>query len=86
MAAPRTHRVLPGFGLTLGTTLAFVGLIVLIPLAALVLRAASIGWSEFWQIALDERALASYRVSFGAALTAGVINAVANAERMSASG
>lgn len=77
MAAPRAHRVLPGFGLTLGTTLAFVGLIVLIPLAALVLRAASIGWSEFWQIALDERALASYRVSFGAALTAGVINAVA---------
>jgi sulfate transport system permease protein len=77
MAPAQRSSVLPGFGLTLGLTLSFVSLLVLVPLAALVLRAASVGWEEFWQIALDERAVASYRVSFGAALAAALINAVA---------
>lgn len=77
MATAQRASVLPGFGLTLGFTLSFVSVLVLLPLAALVLRATSVGWEEFWHIALDERAVASYRVSFGAALAAALINAVA---------
>ncbi|HEX7061847.1 MAG TPA: sulfate ABC transporter permease subunit CysT [Woeseiaceae bacterium] len=67
---------LPGFGLTIGTTFAFLGLIVLIPVAALVLKAGSLPLSQLWQIATEPRALASYRLSFGAALLAAALNAV----------
>lgn len=68
--------VLPGFGLTLGFTGAFIALIVLIPIAALILKAASLSLPELWQIATDPRALASYRLTFGASLLAASINAV----------
>jgi len=68
--------VLPGFGLTLGTTSAFLAAIVLIPLAALVLKGASLPLDELWRIATEPRALASYRLSFGAALLAASLNAV----------
>ncbi len=67
---------LPGFGLTIGTTCAFLGLIVLIPVAALVLKAGSLPLPQLWQIATEPRALASYRLSFGASLLAAVLNAV----------
>ena len=70
----RTPSALPGFGLALGLTLAALGLIVLLPLAALVLHAASIGPSAFLEIATDPRTLAALRLSFGAALVAALIN------------
>lgn len=71
----RRSSVLPGFGLTLGFTTFFLSAIVLLPLAALVLRTAEISLADFLAILLDERALASYRLSFGAAALAALINA-----------
>jgi sulfate transport system permease protein len=68
--------VLPGFGLTLGFTGIFLTLIVLIPIAALVLKAASLPLPEFWSIATEPRAMASYRLTFGASLLAASLNAV----------
>ena len=62
--------VIPGFGLALGFTLTYLSLIVLIPLAALVLKTASLGLAEFWQIATDPRTLAALQLSFGASLLA----------------
>jgi sulfate/thiosulfate transport system permease protein len=67
--------VLPGFGLTLGFTLSYLGLIVLIPLGALVLGAAGAGL-EAWQSLASPRVLAAFRVSFGTALVAAAVNAV----------
>jgi len=72
----REPSVIPGFGLTLGFTVAALSLIVLIPLSALVLYAASIGPSGFWAIASDPRVFAALRLSFGAALIAAAINTV----------
>jgi sulfate/thiosulfate transport system permease protein len=68
--------VLPGFGLTLGFAGLFLTFIVLIPMAALILRAASLPLDEFWRIATEPRALASYRLTFGASLLAACVNAV----------
>lgn len=68
--------VLPGFGLTFGVTVTYLSLIVLIPLSGLFLRTASMSWSDFWQTVLDPRALASYRLSFGASAVAAALNTV----------
>lgn len=68
--------MLPGFGLTLGYTVLYLSLIVLLPLAALLARSAAIGWSEFWAAATSPRVLASYRLTFGASLVAATINSV----------
>ncbi len=68
------RQALPGFGLTLGLTLSYLALIVLIPLAALVLKAASIGPAEFWAAATSPRAMAAYRVTFSSAALAGLVN------------
>ncbi|MBN8282743.1 MAG: sulfate ABC transporter permease subunit CysT [Zoogloea sp.] len=77
MAASSTSfRVLPGFGLSLGYTLGYLSLIVLIPLAAVFLKAGSLGFEHFWAAATSPRVLASYRLSFGASLIAAAINAV----------
>ncbi len=70
------RSVIPGFGLTLGLTLAWLGLIVLIPLSTIFLRAAGLGWDGFVAVGLSPRALAAYRLSFGAALFAAAVNAV----------
>jgi sulfate transport system permease protein len=67
--------VLPGFGLTLGFTLSYLGLIVLIPLGALVLSAAGAG-AEAWRSLASPRVLATFRVSFGTAFAAALVNAV----------
>ncbi|MBE7734005.1 sulfate ABC transporter permease subunit CysT [Devosia faecipullorum] len=72
----RQPSVLPGFGLTLGFTIAYFSLIVLIPLLALVLRSAGLGWNGFWSTALDPRVLAALRTSFLTALIAAGINVV----------
>ena len=72
----RKETVIPGFGLTLGLTLLYLGLIVLLPLAALIIRSAGMGWDGFVAAAFTPRALASYRLSFGTALIAAAIDAV----------
>lgn len=72
----RRRSVLPGFNLALGYTLAYLSLIVLIPLAALAIRSASLGWTEFWAVATDPRIVASLQLSFGAAILAAVVNTV----------
>ncbi len=74
--APRELRVLPGFGLTLGFTITYLCLIVLIPLSAAFLRTAELGWAEFWSIITQPRVVASLRLSFGAALLAALVNVV----------
>ena len=67
--------MLPGFGLTLGFSLFYLCLVVLIPLAALALKAASFGWDALWHATTAPRALASYRLTFGASLAAALVNA-----------
>ncbi len=76
MAQARVHRVLPGFGLSLGFTLAYLSLIVLIPLSAVFLRTASLSLDAFWEAVSAPRVVASYRLSFGASLLAAAINTV----------
>jgi sulfate transport system permease protein len=68
--------VLPGFGVTLGVTLAYLGLLVLIPLAGLFLKASGGTWAHFVAAVTSPRALASYRLSVGASLASATINAV----------
>ena len=72
----RRHTVLPGFRLTLGYTILYLCLIVLVPLAMLPIRTAAIGWSAIWQTVSDPRVVASYRLSVGAALAAAAVNGV----------
>lgn len=72
----RQHGVLPGFGLTLGITLTWLSLIVLLPLAALALKTATLSWDRFWAVVTEPRVLASYRLTFGAAAAGAAINAV----------
>ncbi|TLY68314.1 MAG: sulfate ABC transporter permease subunit CysT [Gammaproteobacteria bacterium] len=72
----RQPSVLPGFGLTFGFTTFFLSAIVLLPLAALALAAASMHWSDFVHVVLSPRALGSYRLSFGASFLAAAINLV----------
>ena len=76
MSRFRQPSILPGFGLTLGFTTFFLSAIVLIPLAALVIKGSTPGFTELKEILLDPRAIASYRLSFGAALLAAVVNAI----------
>ena len=76
MAAAKTFRVLPGFKLTLGYTLAYLSLLVLLPLAAVFLKAASLSLDEFWAVVSAPRVVASYKLSFGMSLAAAAINAV----------
>jgi sulfate/thiosulfate transport system permease protein len=68
-------RVLPGFKLTLGFTLFYLGLIVLIPLAAVFWKTSELTWSEFWHTVTLPQALASYRLTFGASFLAALVNA-----------
>jgi len=68
--------VIPGFGLTLGFTLTYLTLIVLIPLAGLGVRSAALGWSGIWTIATDPRVVQALRVSFSTSLIAALVNAV----------
>jgi len=72
----KQHSVLPGFGLTLGFAMLYLSLIVLIPLSALFFHSAATGWDKFWTTITNPRVVASYRLSFGAALAAALINSV----------
>ncbi|MGE0277926.1 MAG: sulfate ABC transporter permease subunit CysT [Nitrospiraceae bacterium] len=68
--------VLPGFGLALGFSLLYLSLIVLIPLAGLFMKTATLTWDLFWAAVTDPRTVASYQLTFGASLVAAMINAV----------
>jgi len=72
----RRRSAIPGFGLTMGVTLSVLSLIVLIPLSAVVLKAAQQSPAEFWTVATSQRALAAYRLTFGAAFVAALVNGI----------
>lgn len=69
-------NALPGFGLTLGFTLVYLSAIVLVPLGALVLRTVGMSWGEFVHLATADRALAAYKLTFGASFVAAAVNAI----------
>lgn len=75
MARPR--RILPGFGLSLGITVFALSAIVLVPLSAAVLKASGLGWEGFWEAVSTPRALAAFRLSFGASFLAALVDAFA---------
>ena len=70
------HNVLPGFNLSLGFTIFYLSLIVLIPLSAAFIKTSSLSLHEFWAAVTSQRVLASYKLTFGAALIGALINAV----------
>jgi len=70
----RRRSIIPGFGLTLGFTLLYLSLIVLIPLGAAFVETSKIGWHEFFRIVTTPRALAAYGLSFGASLAGAALN------------
>jgi sulfate transport system permease protein len=74
--AKRARRILPGFGLSLGMTWLYLGLLVLIPLSGLFLKTFTLTWDQFWETVAAPRALAAYRLTFGASLVAATINAM----------
>ena len=71
-----TPRVMPGFGLSLGFTLFYLGLIVLIPLSAVFLKTFTLSWEQFWNAVSSERVVASYQLTFGGSLLAATVNVV----------
>jgi sulfate transport system permease protein len=72
----RRSRILPGFGLSMGITLTYLALVILIPIATLFLKTATLTWEQFWATIAAPRTLAAYRLSFGAALAAAIVNGV----------
>lgn len=72
----KQKNILPGFNLTLGYTLLYLSLIVLIPLSAAFIKTTELGFSEFWSVVTAPRVLASYKLTFGASLLGALINAV----------
>ena len=69
-------RVIPGFGISLGFTIFYLALIVLIPLSAVFLKTFTMSWEAFWSAVTSERVMASYRLTFGASLLAAFINVI----------
>jgi sulfate/thiosulfate transport system permease protein len=76
MIGIKKPSVLPGFGLSMGYTVLYLSLIVLLPLSTIILKTASLTWPQFWQAVTAPRALASYRLSFLTSLAGAVVNAV----------
>jgi len=70
----KQKSILPGFGLAMGFVVLYLSLLVLIPLAATFLKASSLSWQQFWHIASSHRAVASYRLSYGASAIAATVN------------
>nr|WP_020426591.1 sulfate ABC transporter permease subunit CysT [Paenibacillus riograndensis] len=73
--APVRRKVLPGFGLTMGYSVLYLSLVVLLPLSALIFNSTGLSWAKFWDIATDPRVLASYRVSLSTAAMAALADA-----------
>jgi sulfate transport system permease protein len=76
MSSSARRRVLPGFGLTMGLSWLYLGLIVLLPLSGLFLKTFTLSWAQFWETVASPRVLAAYQLSFGAAFVAALANAV----------
>jgi len=72
----RRRSILPGFGLSMGFTMLYLSLLVLIPLSALILKTASLSWEEFWVTVTAPRVMAAYRLSLGTAAAGALLNAV----------
>src|ERR1044071_4917300 len=72
----RRRSVLPGFGLSMGITVTYLSLIVLVPLSMIFLKTATLGLHDVWKVVTSDRALAAYRLSFGAAAAAASLNAI----------
>ena len=71
-----SRRVLPGFGLSMGITVTYLTLLVLIPLSAVFIRSSGMGWEEFWSAVTGRQVMASYKVTFGISFLAAATNAV----------
>ncbi len=76
MKGSKRRSALPGFGLSMGFVLMYLSLIVFIPLAAVFFKTFELTWTQFWDAVTNPRVLASYRISFGTALQAGLVNVV----------
>src|ERR1700743_4013246 len=74
--AARKFNALPGFGLTMGVTVFFLTVMVLIPFAGLIIRACGLSWHDFWKLATNARALAAYKLTFGASFFAAISNVI----------
>jgi sulfate transport system permease protein len=74
--ADKKFNPLPGFGLTMGCTLFYLSALVLIPIAALFIRASQLSWHDFWRLVTEPQAVAAYKLTFGASLVAALVNAV----------
>jgi sulfate transport system permease protein len=74
--AQRARRILPGFGLSLGLSWLYLGLLVLLPLSGLFLKTFTLTWEQFWETVASPRAVAAYQLTFGASLVAALANAV----------
>jgi sulfate/thiosulfate transport system permease protein len=72
----KSNRVLPGFGLSLGFTMFYISILVILPLSMIFLNSVTVEWSKIWGTVSDPRVIASYRLSFGASLLAALINLV----------
>ncbi|MEH7180381.1 sulfate ABC transporter permease subunit CysT [Neobacillus vireti] len=72
----KRHRVLPGFGLSMGYTLVYLSLIILIPIAVLFLKASTISFAEFWETVTDDRVVASYKLTIYTSFIAAIVNAI----------
>jgi sulfate/thiosulfate transport system permease protein len=72
----KRHSVLPGFGLTVGYTILYLSLIVILPLCGLFLKSMSLSWAQFWAIVSEPRVVASYRLTFLTSFAAACVNAV----------
>ena len=75
-SATKHRRVIPGFGLTMGFTLFYLGFIFLIPVAGLLLYTSLMSWEDFWKAVSHPQVVASYKLSFGASLIGATINLV----------
>ena len=75
-ALERRRRVMPGFGLSMGVALTYFALVILLPLVAMAIKTASLGWAQYWQVITAPRSLASFRITVTCALAATVVNAV----------
>ena len=76
MAQKRSKHLLPGFGLTLGVSMLYLTIIIVLPLLAMLLKVGGMGWEEFWRIVASNRSLAAYRITFSSALIATVFNGI----------
>lgn len=75
-SSPAQRSVLPGFGLTMGFTILYLSLIVLIPLSTLLLKTVTLSWEHFWQIMLSPRTVAAFKISFQTAFSSAVVDLI----------